>query len=82
MMSLWGLGLALLAVTAKQVHAAQNLNSEATTKQIRMYLCECFKNAIPIFGVKLDKAKRLPLLCNVDHPRVPIDPKTDCSRIS
>ncbi|KDP20686.1 hypothetical protein JCGZ_21157 [Jatropha curcas] len=59
--------------------AAQEVSREATTKEVRKRLCECFKLAIPTFGVNTAKAKRLPQLCNVDFP-VPIGPDVDCSK--
>ncbi|EEF37792.1 Nonspecific lipid-transfer protein precursor, putative [Ricinus communis] len=61
--------------------AVQNVNQEASTKEIRRELCDCFKKAGPALGVKPDKAKQLPDLCHVQVP-VPIDPTIDCSKVT
>ncbi|KAJ9169893.1 hypothetical protein P3X46_018040 [Hevea brasiliensis] len=59
--------------------AVQAVNKEATTKEIRKQLCECFKQAGPAAGVKPEKAKKIPDLCHVQVP-VPIDPSIDFSK--
>ncbi|KAM7502591.1 hypothetical protein LguiB_001495 [Lonicera macranthoides] len=57
--------------------AAASLNQQASTKDDRKALCQCFKETGPGLGVKEDRAKQLPQLCNINVP-VPIDLNVNC----
>lgn len=59
--------------------SVKTVNDQAKTKEDRKALCECFKQAGPVMGVKPEKAKQLPDLCGIQVP-VPIDPNVDCSK--
>ncbi|XVF71506.1 hypothetical protein PTKIN_Ptkin12aG0043300 [Pterospermum kingtungense] len=58
-----------------------NVNAAASSTSARRDLCKCFKQTVPVVGVKPDRAKQLPQLCAVNVP-VPIDPSVDCDSIS
>ncbi|KAL5077704.1 hypothetical protein RYX36_016695 [Vicia faba] len=55
-----------------------NLNEKANTTQIRKDVCNCLKPAASRFGVKPDRSKQLPQLCNINLS-VPFDPSVDCN---
>lgn len=55
-----------------------NLNQKANTPQIRKDVCNCLKPAASRFGVKADRSKQLPQLCNINLS-VPFDPSVDCN---
>ncbi|KAM7525264.1 hypothetical protein LguiA_015166 [Lonicera macranthoides] len=64
-------------ITVPCCEAAASLNQQATTKDDRKALCQCFEKAGPGLGVKDDRAKQLPQLCNINVP-VPIDLSVNC----
>jgi hypothetical protein len=57
---------------------ANSLNQKANTTPIRRDVCNCLKPAASRFGVKPDKSKQLPQLCNITLS-VPFDPSIDCN---
>ncbi|XP_058752617.1 non-specific lipid-transfer protein 1-like [Vicia villosa] len=57
-----------------------NLNQKANTPQIRKDVCNCLKPAASRFGVKADRSKQLPQLCNINLS-VPFDPSVDCNSV-
>ncbi|KAI3988048.1 hypothetical protein MKX01_011837 [Papaver californicum] len=59
---------------------ARKLNQLATTTADRQSLCACLKQTGPSFGVKVDKAKQLPVLCKLKL-NIPITPNVDCSKV-
>lgn len=67
--------------TAPCCLGVKTVNDQATTKEDRRALCECFKKAAPALGVKPEKVKQLPDLCGIKVP-VPIDPNIDCNKYS
>ncbi|GLT51452.1 hypothetical protein SLA2020_248610 [Shorea laevis] len=54
------------------------VNKAASTTQDRRDVCFCFKNAAPVLGGILTKAKSLVQLCALIPP-LPIDPNIDCN---
>ncbi|KAI5409630.1 hypothetical protein KIW84_055170 [Lathyrus oleraceus] len=59
---------------------ANTLNQKANTTPIRRDVCNCLKPAASRFGVKPDKSKQLPQLCNITLS-VPFDPNIDCNTV-
>ncbi|XP_015878147.3 non-specific lipid-transfer protein AP10 [Ziziphus jujuba] len=59
----------------------QTVFQAANTTQIRRDLCGCFKKAAVVLGVKPERAKQIPTLCNIALT-IPIDPSIDCSTIN
>ena len=57
---------------------ANDLNQKADTTQIRRDVCNCLKPAASRFGVKSDRSRQLPQLCNITLS-VPFDPTIDCN---
>ena len=57
---------------------ANDLNQKADTTQIRRDVCNCLKPAASRFGVKSDRSRQLPQLCNITL-NVPFDPSVDCN---
>lgn len=64
-------------ITVPCCEAAASLNHDATTTDDRKALCKCFEKSGPGLGVKEDRAKQLPQLCNINIP-VPIDLSVNC----
>ncbi|KAL5981554.1 hypothetical protein ACLOJK_015616 [Asimina triloba] len=59
--------------------SAQSLNKMSTTAESRKALCQCLKDTGPSFGVKPERAKKLPTLCKLKL-NIPISPNVDCNR--
>ncbi|XP_028109150.1 non-specific lipid-transfer protein-like [Camellia sinensis] len=60
---------------------AQALNQMANSTADRQLVCKCFKQVGPYFGIKIDRAQQLPILCKIDMHGIPIDHTVDCNTI-
>ncbi|XP_072962668.1 non-specific lipid-transfer protein-like [Typha angustifolia] len=58
--------------------SAQALEKMATTVAMRRQLCQCLKDTGPSFGVKPERARRLPPFCKLNL-NIPISPNVNCS---
>lgn len=58
--------------------SAQSLNKMATTVESRRALCECLKQTGPSFGVKPERARRLPPFCKLKL-NIPVSPNVNCT---
>ncbi|XP_058201739.1 non-specific lipid-transfer protein 1-like [Rhododendron vialii] len=59
---------------------AQALNRMISSKDDRQTLCECFKQAAPQIGVKVDRAQQLVKTCQISVG-LPVDYNVDCSKV-
>nr|XP_016495107.1 PREDICTED: non-specific lipid-transfer protein-like [Nicotiana tabacum] len=59
----------------------QDLSRDVVTSQPnRQAMCQCYKAATLTFPIDIQKAQRLPQLCNFTST-MPIDPNVDCSKV-
>ncbi|KAF7151332.1 hypothetical protein RHSIM_Rhsim02G0104700 [Rhododendron simsii] len=66
-------------VPAPCCEGAQALNRMISSKGDRQTLCECFKQAAPQMGVKVDRAQQLVKTCQI-NVGLPVDYNVDCSK--
>ncbi|THG18467.1 hypothetical protein TEA_013759 [Camellia sinensis var. sinensis] len=60
-------------ITVPCCQGVQALNQMVASITDRQTVCRCFKQVGPSLGVKVDKAKQLPSLCEIDIHGIPID---------